>query len=122
MYVFDTNVFIYYLQNSPDVVQQIEQWLQQETILTSSIVEAELLSWPKLILPDHIIILNILSTVRIIPVGSTIAQLAARFRRTYSVDLLDAFIAATAIIHHSPLVTRNTKDFAKIKELVVVKI
>jgi len=105
VYLLDTNALIYYLQNEHPVVLRIEELLQHNAVLTSSIVEAELLSWPKLTEKDQKIIIYALSTIPVIPV-----------------HLLDAIIAATALKTNATLLTRNSKDFQKIKELKIEKI
>ena len=59
--------------------------------------------------------------------GATIFQLDQRvvkqtiaIRKKQKIKLPDAIIAATAIVHGLTLITRNTKDFLKIKGLKVV--
>ena len=59
--------------------------------------------------------------------GATIFQLDQRvvkqtiaIRKKQKIKLRDAIIAATAIVHGLTLITRNTKDFLKIKGLKVV--
>ena len=41
-------------------------------------------------------------------------------RKQYKTKLPDAIIAATAIVHNLTLLTRNTADFAKIPNLVLI--
>ncbi len=36
------------------------------------------------------------------------------------IEFRDIFIAATAIVHHLPVITKNSKHFTRIKELKVV--
>lgn len=60
---------------------------------------------------------NILRNLSIIPIDSQIARLSGFFKRKYNVSLPDALIAATSYLTNSILVTRNIKDFEKIKEI-----
>ena len=51
-----------------------------------------------------------------------IARMTADIRVTQKVKLPDAAIAATAIFTNSALITRNIKDFKKIKGLDIIEI
>lgn len=51
---------------------------------------------------------------RILPVDQTVAQYCARLHVPDPRPERDALIAATAIIHGMPLVTRNVRDFASL--------
>lgn len=123
MYVLDTNILIHYGNQEPEVKRVVESWIAKgELLTTSTIAEAELLSWPELAPEDIYIANRVLRTVEIFPVDSSTARRAALYRRTYHTPLTDALIAATAFIYNAPLVTRNTKDFSKIREIEVLKI
>lgn len=52
-------------------------------------------------------------------VDAPVAERAGRIRRSGSIRLPDALIAATALEHRLTLVTRNARDFAGIKGLKV---
>jgi len=45
---------------------------------------------------------------------------AVYLRRKYKIKLLNAIIAATALYTNSTLITRNIKDFSKIKDLNIL--
>lgn len=122
-YVLDTNVLIYYLEKEEPVFGKINEWIKEGTPpIISTITEAELLAWPNLH-ADQIEPMNdLLGSTLIISIDSPVARMGALFRRQYGTQLIDALIAATAFLQHAPLVTRNTKDFAKIREIKVLKI
>jgi predicted nucleic acid-binding protein len=53
-------------------------------------------------------------------VNDPVIHEAVRLRQTRKMGLADALIAATALVHELPLVTRNTRDFSWIDGLTVV--
>jgi len=90
---------------------------QNEDIIYSVIVEAELFSSKKLTEEDINDLRDILELGEIIEVNSSLALKAAELRRLSKVNfnrslkLPDALIAATAIEHAAVLATRNEDDF-----------
>lgn len=55
-----------------------------------------------------------------IVVNGDVANEAGRLRRSTSIKLPDALIAATAMLTRRTLVTRNARDFKKVKGLKVL--
>ena len=64
---------------------------------------------------------HLLSMFEKIPVDNPLVQTAGEIRRIYGLDIPDALIAASALATDSILITRNIKDFGKVKELKVHK-
>lgn len=123
MYVFDTNILILYSKREPHLTNTLEQWTRAGSpLLISTVVEAELLSWHQLTMENIHEIKETLSIFTAIPVDSFVAHTAASLRRRYRTPLIDSIIAATALLQNAPLVTRNAKDFSKIREIEVLKI
>jgi predicted nucleic acid-binding protein len=52
-------------------------------------------------------------------VTADIAQRAGRIRRTTGLDIADALIAATALEHRLPLMTRNRRHFERVSGLIL---
>ena len=65
---------------------------------------------------------NILRHITQLHTTIIISQLAGKIRAEYNISVPDAIIAATAITHKLPLATLNTKDFAGIPHLKLIKI
>ena len=55
-----------------------------------------------------------------LPLDDAVTQACIRLRRASRLKLGDAIIAATALVHDLPLVTRNVEDFVDIPGLQVV--
>jgi predicted nucleic acid-binding protein len=66
---------------------------------------------------------DLVTRLRVVPVDLAIASLggsfARRFGRSHGVVLIDATIAATARVHGARLVTRNTRHFPMLDDLLV---
>jgi predicted nucleic acid-binding protein len=58
-----------------------------------------------------------LNQVGELPVSRAIAESAGRIRRTIALDVADALIAATALEHGLPLITRNRRHFERVPGL-----
>lgn len=63
---------------------------------------------------------RLLSPMSELGVDPTIAELAGLTRRATGIAAPDALIAATALTHRIPLMTRNRRDFDRVSELRVV--
>lgn len=60
---------------------------------------------------------HLLGPLREIPVDRDIADRAGRVRRETGIRLPDALIAATALVQKLDLVSRNTRDFERVRGL-----
>jgi predicted nucleic acid-binding protein len=117
--VVDTNIIIAFFNAEPVVVSALNEWLQTRNLLVSTVTVAELLALPKLEPKSAKIIIDFTENFLTIPVDKSLAVTAGYLRRAYSLHLPDALIAATAIKHNVPLVTRD-KVFRKVSELDII--
>jgi toxin FitB len=62
---------------------------------------------------------RLLAPMTELPVDTAVAERAGRLKRSSTLRLPDALIAATALEHRLMLVTRNTRDFEGIRGLKV---
>jgi len=123
VYTLDTNAIIYYLKSEAVAVSVLEPVFAQDVALyVSAITELELLSSPTLTDEDISAISQLLTSVVIIPVDSRLARFAGYLRRGYRVKTADSVIAATALLTHTSLVTRNVGDFQRIPTLSLMPI
>lgn len=120
----DTNVLIAYLESEPEVVGFIDASRKNGTYLfTSVVVETELLSFEKWTASERTLVKRFLSeNFIVVPFGRDLVDAVSEIRMKSKIKLPDAIIAATALHKQMPLLTRNTKDFKKVKGLKVITI
>ena len=119
-YLYDTNIFIYYLASEPTVSSLFtEDFLNLHDILVSPIVRIELLSFSGLSEEEEQSIEDLLSQFRSVPLSQEIQDQTIQLKRRYKIKLPDAIIAATALNQSAFLVTRNVSDFQAIAKLKI---
>ncbi len=119
MMLVDTDIFIDLLRGFEPSASFFNE---NKEIIFSAITEAELLAGQQC--KDAVIrekIFHFLSQFEKIPVGNPLVQIAADLRRKYDLELPDAIIAASAFLNNATLITRNIRDFQKIREIKVEK-
>ena len=123
MYTLDTNAILYYLKDDVGAVSVLRDvFAENVPIYVSAVTELELFAYSDLTAEEESLIEELLATISVIPVDSRIARLAAFVRRSYRLKVPDSVIAATAMFTGSKLLTRNTRDFRKIPNFIVLKI
>lgn len=119
-YVYDTNIFIYYLADEPIVDSLFaEDFLNLHDILISPIVRIELLSFSGLSGDEEQAIADLLSQFSSVSLSREIEDQTIQLKRRHKIKLPDAIIAATALNQDAFLVTRNVGDFKGIVGLKV---
>ena len=122
MYTLDTNFVIYYLIKDNGAVEFFNKNLVNNFYYISVISRVELFSYQEITSSESLSIEAFLSSARGVLIDNEIAMIAAGLRRKYKIKTPDSLVAATALYTNTSLVTRNAKDFEKIKELKVVKV
>jgi predicted nucleic acid-binding protein len=118
VYTIDTNIIIYHGHRDPLVLAFMHDQLEQgRPLYISAATEHELFSYPNLSDRETSQIDTLLDTMTIIDIDSRLARFSARLRARYGIKALDSFIAATALITGTTLVTRNIRDFRRIPNL-----
>jgi len=107
--LLDTDVLIDHLQG--------HRALELDELTVSVITQAELFAGNQREEPAIEALLTRLTTV---DVDATIARVAGRIRRSTRLGLADALIAATAVEHQLPLMTRNRRHFERVPGLQLV--
>ncbi|MHC5821948.1 MAG: type II toxin-antitoxin system VapC family toxin [Nostoc sp.] len=97
-YVYDTNIFIYYLADEPTVNSFFtEEFLNLHEVLISPIIHIELLSFAGLEKEEEQAIRDLLSQFYSVPLLREIEEQTIQLKRQYKIKLPDAIIAATAL-------------------------
>jgi len=119
-YIYDTNIFIYYLAGEPIVDSLFaEDFLNLHDILMLPIVRIELLSFSGLSEGEEQAIEDLLSQFSSVSLSREIEDQTIQLKRRHKIKLPDAIIAATALNQDAFLVTRNVRDF---KGIVALKV
>jgi predicted nucleic acid-binding protein len=105
--LYDTDVLI-------DHLEGVRPLPPGEDLAYTSVSRAELYSWKD---ADEPRIDRFLEPLEELTVDREIAEQAGRIRRDTRMKLPDALVAAAALLTRRQLVTRNRKDFRKVKGL-----
>jgi predicted nucleic acid-binding protein len=122
MYTLDTNFVIYYLIKDKQAEKFFNENLVNTFYYISVISRVELFSYAEITTSEFASIEAFLSSTRSVLIDNEIAMIAAMLRRKYKIKTPDSLVAATAMYTNTSLVTRNIKDFKKIKEIKVVEV
>ena len=118
--ILDTNIFIDHLRGYAPAIQFFSS-LSNEEICFSAITESELFAGSINSIPEkRELLLQFLEQWEKINVDNPLAAQAGDLSREYKMEIPDANIAATALQESSVLITKNIKDFQKIKGLKVI--
>lgn len=120
----DANIIIAYLAGEKPVIDAIIEWRKNgQPIFLSAIVEAEVLSFSSWTTEEKGKTIRFLEENFIfVPFDRQIARIAGDLRSSIKIKLPDAAIAATALYTHTPIVTRNIRDFKKISKIEIITI
>jgi len=117
-YLVDTNIIIYEFQDIiPPESTEIVDKIFDNSFNISIISEIEFLGWKNFSKKDLKDADNFLDFATVYTLNTEIKNLTIKIKQKNNIKLGDSIIAATAICHGFTLVTRNTKDFAKIDGL-----
>ena len=121
MYLLDTNIVIYYLKAAlPPKAMQLLNTIVDEQLILSVITKIELLVFAAPNKEEQDITTFFIQEADILNLDEEIVAQTIAIRKQYKTKLPDAIIAATAIVHNLTLLTRNTADFAKIPNLLLI--
>ncbi len=121
MYLIDTNVLIYYLNDSiPESSKIFMTKVLSESFRVSVITKMEFLGWKGFNPATFSKASEFLGYADVIGLNNVIESTSISLRRSVSIGFADAIIAATALDIGAVLITRNEKDFKNIANLTVL--
>ena len=118
-YLLDTNMLIYFLngQLSTKSYHFVRNVMEQHDWQISIISKIELLGFRFEHAQHKRFAEELLINCRFIPLTEAVAEKAILLRQSYKLKTPDAVIAATSILYHYTLVSRNDKDFLQIENM-----
>jgi hypothetical protein len=116
MRLVDSNILIYAAQPEYPYLKEL---LEQEDIAVSELTKLEVLGYRHLIEEAEEYFNAVLSLVTVLPISTEVIDRATLLRQQSNMKSADAVIAATALLHCTELITRNTADFDHINDLTI---
>ncbi len=117
-FLADTNSVIDFLGKKlpPASTAWLEHLVANQRLALSVVVRIELLSWngPP---ADMQLLESFIAASTVLPLDEPVIRQTIALRQQHRVKLPDAIIAATALAHGLPLLTRNAADFQRVAGL-----
>ena len=118
----DTSIFIWAFRGNKKAIQLLNE---TDILLMSTVVYIELIQGARnkqeLRAIDTTLAMLQVTIIEIDKAISTLAtDLVKNYFHSHSIELADALIGATALLHQKALVTCNVKHFAPMQDLVIV--
>lgn len=122
--LLDTSIIIDFIRRRDKEKTTLANLLKENYLLAVSIItHTELYAgksvWEKENAREELEVL--FSGMQILNMDEEVSEAAGKIRAKHQINLLDAIIAATALVSGLPLATLNIKDFKKIKDLIILK-
>jgi len=114
--LLDSNILIYGASGEHPALDVI---LDRTDLAAASITRIETLGFHDLAEIERHWLETAFTRMRVLPLDDAVAARAIALRQASRMPLADAIIAATALVHRLPLVTRNVDDFRHLAELEI---
>ena len=114
--LLDSNILIYGASGEHPALDAI---LDRTDLAAASVTRIETLGFHGLSAIERHWLETAFARMQILPLDDAVAARAIALRQESRMALADAIIAATALVHRLPLVTRNVDDFRHLAELEI---
>jgi predicted nucleic acid-binding protein len=115
--LIDSNIIIYAAR--PEHAE-LRDFVATYAPAVSAISYVEVLGYHELSEREASLFRQFFAAASILPIDQDVLDKAVQLRQQRKMTLGDALVAATALVHHLPLVTHNVVDFAWIDDLTLV--
>ena len=115
--VLDTNIVIYFAKPGGE---HLSPWVGDPAAEVSVVSRIEALGFPNISAEEKAGIKKALAVLPEEGLGEAVTERAIALRQQRRMGLADAIIAATALEHDMPLVTRNVADFQHVVGLRLI--
>jgi toxin FitB len=115
--VLDTNILIY---STKPGGERLRPWLDDPLATVRIVTRIEALGYTGIAPQEQAALQGALRSLPEAGLTEAVATRAISLRQNRRMGLADAIIAATALVHNLPLVTRNVDDFKHIGGLTII--
>jgi predicted nucleic acid-binding protein len=115
--LLDSNILIY---GAKGAVPALDAILDRADLAAASITRIETLGYHRLSSLERLWLETAFERMNILLLDELVAARAIALRQERKMALADAIIAATALVHEMPLVTRNIADFKHVARLKLI--
>ncbi len=116
MKLLDSNILIYAAEPGQETLRER---ILEEPVAVSVVTMVEVLGYHLLTAEEEIDLRGLLKDLTVFAADIMVAERAVGLRPRQKMGLGDAIIAATALVHGLPLVTRNVDDFKHVAGLEI---
>ena len=118
--LLDSNILIYAAEPEGAF---LSRWVEDAAACLATVSRIEVLGFPRWHLLDEMRRARLellVGALPELPLDDRIAARAIELRRQKKMTLADSILAATALLHRLPLVTRNEADFTHVAGLEII--
>ena len=115
--LLDSNILIY---GAKGAVPALDAILDRADLAAASITRIETLGYHRLSSLERLWLETAFERMNILLLDELVAARVIALRQERKMALADAIIAATALVHEMPLVTRNIADFKHVARLKLI--
>jgi len=115
--LLDSNILIY---GAKGAVPALDAILDRADLAAASITRIETLGYHRFSSLERLWLETAFERMNILLLDELVAARAIALRQERKMALADAIIAATALVHEMPLVTRNIADFKHVARLKLI--